>query len=252
MKHKVIILVAVRLKSTRLPMKALKVLYGEPLIVRLVERVGQAKIPSNIILCTSTNTQDDALEELANKYGITCFRGSELDVMSRFIEVIDKEKASIIVRVTGDNPLTDPVMMDFMLAKHIENDSEYTYTDDLPVGTRSEIICANMLKKCYKLLQDPNSSEYMTWMLNRPDHFKVLHVPAPVGAINRPEILLTVDTEDDFNVVHEIYKKFNGNPPKLQDIISWIDLNSGMFNNNNNNNNNDDAQVNCKFVLDEY
>ena len=158
MKDKVLVLIAVRMKSSRLPKKALADLCGKPLIIRLVERVQKAELPAKVIICTSTNKQDDDLEKLSYKYGIECYRGSELDVMSRFIEVANREKATAVVRVTGDNPLTDPVMLDFMIKQHIKKKAEYTFNNDLPNGTRSEIIDIKMLKKCHKNLQDPSSS----------------------------------------------------------------------------------------------
>ena len=126
MQNKVLTLVAVRLKSSRLPRKALADLNGKPLIIRLTDHVRQAKIPHDVIWCTSTHSQDDPLEQLASEHGITCFRGSELDVMSRFIEVADQKDASTVVRITGDNPLTDPVMMDTMIKAHLKKKAEYT------------------------------------------------------------------------------------------------------------------------------
>ncbi len=225
MDHKVLTLVAVRLKSNRLPRKALAELYSEPLIIRLTERVQLAKIPANVIWCTSTHPQDDALEQLASERNITCFRGAEMDVMSRFVEVANQENASTVVRVTGDNPFTDPVMMDAMIGAHLNNKAEYTFTEDLPVGTRSEIIDVEMLKRCHKLLQDPNASEYMTWMLNRPDQFKTLKYNVENQKLKRPEIILTVDTESDLRVARAIYENFEGKAPILEHIIHWLDLN---------------------------
>lgn len=223
--NKVITLIAVRLKSSRLPRKALANLCGKPLIIRLTERVRLAKIPLDVIWCTSTHSQDDPLEQLASEFSITCFRGSELDVMSRFIQVADQNKASTVVRVTGDNPLTDPLVMDEMIAAHFENQSEYTFTEDLPVGTRSEIIDVGMLNRCHKLLQNPDSSEYMTWMLNRPDHFKTLQYKVSIQRVRRPEISLTVDNQNDLSLMQKIYEQFNGNPPVLEDIVAWLDQN---------------------------
>ena len=229
MGHKVLALVAVRLKSTRLPIKAMADLEGEPLIIRLTERVLQAKIPADLIWCTSTHSQDDPLEQLASERGIACFRGSELDVMHRFIQVADQEKAATVVRVTGDNPLTDPIMMDFMIEAHLKERAEYTYTKDLPMGTRSEIIDVEMLNRCHKLLQDPDASEYMTWMLNRPKHFRTLHVPAPNQETRRPGISLTVDTRSDLSVMRAIYENYKGKPPDLRHIISWLDMNPELL-----------------------
>jgi spore coat polysaccharide biosynthesis protein SpsF (cytidylyltransferase family) len=251
LKNKVLILVAVRLKSARLPKKAIEDLYGEPLVIRLTERVRKAEMPDDLIWCTSTNSQDDPLEELALKHGISCFRGSELDVMSRFIQIADQENASIVVRVTGDNPLTDPFMMDSMIESHLKKGAEYTFTEDLPLGTRSEIIDVKMLRRCHKLLQDPNASEYMTWMLNRPEHFKTLHVPVHSQKIRRPEISLTVDTEDDLSLLQRIYENFQGKPPALQHIISWLDNNPQLLRKNSNSPKPHFTKtVNCKLVSD--
>ena len=249
--HKVLTLVAVRLKSNRLPRKALADLYGEQLILRLTERVMRAKIPADVIWCTSTHSQDDSLEILASEHGIDCFRGSEMDVMSRFIQVADQENASTVVRVTGDNPLTDPGMMDFMIEVHLEEGSEYTYTKDLPAGTRSEIINVDMLKRCHTLLQDPDSSEYMTWMLNRPDHFKTLQYKVKDQKLRRPEISLTVDTESDLSIMRAIYEKFEGKPPELQHIISWRDQNPELFIKSKHSPIVNAHVVNCRLVGDD-
>ena len=56
--------------------------------------------------------------------------------------------------------------MDQMIKSHIENKADYTYTDDLPHGTRSEIIDRNMVK-CHNLIQDKNSTEYMVLCFER-------------------------------------------------------------------------------------
>ncbi len=251
MDHKVLTLVAVRLKSTRIPRKALADLSGEPLIIRLTERVREAKIPAEVIWCTSTHSQDDPLEKLALERGISCFRGAELDVMSRFIQVADQENASMVVRVTGDNPLTDPVMMDTMIEAHLKEEAEYTYTEDLPIGTRSEIIDVDMLKRCHKLLQDPDASEYMTWMLKRPKHFRTLQVPTPNQEIRRPEISLTVDTEGDLRILRSIYENFKGKLPLLKDIVFWLKQQPELLRKNNQTSDSTDTEtINYRMVVD--
>jgi len=227
--NEILILVAVRLKSSRLEKKALKDLAGKPLIIRLTERIMKAKLPHKVIWCTSNNPQDNELYDLAIKNNIECYQGSELDVMSRFIEVANKENATTVVRVTGDNPLTDPEMIDLMIDKHNERKADYTFNDDMPHGTRPEIIDVKMLKKCHKELKDPNSSEYMTWMLNRPDYFKTLKVKPNLNEIIRPDLSLTVDTENDYKLMKSIFSEYAGNPPKLEEIIKWIDKNRQLI-----------------------
>tara|TARA_B100001123_G_C15266643_1_gene1008678 strand:- start:290 stop:1051 length:762 start_codon:yes stop_codon:yes gene_type:complete len=231
MKEKNIILVAVRLKSKRLNKKALLKLYNKPLILTLTERLKKSALSSEIVWCTSTNINDQPLEDLAKLNKIKIFRGSEKDVMSRFIEVGNLFKASNIIRVTGDNPLTDPNIIDYMIDKHIDKKSEYTFCNTIPVGTRSEVISLKMLEKCHNLLQDPDSTEYMTWMLNRPDYFKVQELQHPNKTINRPEISLTVDDVQDYKNVSEIYDYFEGKMPNLDKIIHFIDSKPNLLKN---------------------
>ena len=220
-----IILVAVRLSSNRLKNKALLNLYDSPLILKLTERIKKSKFSSDIIWCTSTNKDDDKLEEIALVNNINIYRGSELDVMSRFIYVSEKYNADNIVRVTGDNPLTDPEIIDFLIDKHVNNNLEYTYCSSTPIGTRSEVISSKMLKKCHNLLIDKYSSEYMTWMLNRPDHFKVGSFIYPNKKLNRPEISFSVDENEDYEAVNTIFKYYKNTIPSLENIIDFVDKN---------------------------
>lgn len=219
----VLALVAVRLKSTRLKRKALLDLGGQPLVLQLTRRLRQARAPHRVIWCTSTHREDDDLATLAQQHGIECFRGSELDVMSRFLAVADKYRAGTVVRVTGDNPLTDPLMMDRMIESHLAAGAEYSFNDELPRGTRSEIMDVDALRRCHALVQDPNASEYMTLMIKRPDHFKVHRVTAPGPEWVRPELRLTIDTPEDYALMKAVYEHFSGEPPSLPKIIAFLD-----------------------------
>ena len=222
-KKKPIILVAVRLKSKRLKEKAILILHDKPLIVKLVERLNKSKETSDIILCTSINKQDDIIYDLSKEFNIKCYRGNELDVMSRFIEIAQKQNIKTLIRVTGDNPLTDPLIMDEMIKSHVLNKSEYTYSEDIPHGTRSEVIETSLLIKCHKMIQDKNATEYMTWMLNRPDYFRVNKYTIQNKDLNRPDISLTVDTANDDEIMKNIFNHFKGEPPQLIDIIKYYD-----------------------------
>ena len=217
------VLVAVRLKSTRLLRKALADVAGKPLLLRLVERVAERFPRDKIVLCTSVNPQDDGIEEFARQHGIASYRGDEQDVMARFIGAAERFGAATIARVTGDNPLTDPEMLTHMFERHESAGAEYSYCDDLPVGTRAEIIDVAALRRIHGQLSDPSYSEYMTYMLRRPDKMKTLEVPAPDAALKRPELSVTVDTEADLALVRAIHEHFAGALPSLADIIRWLD-----------------------------
>ena len=76
------------MNSERLPKKALLEIYGKPLIIRLFQRLEEVFNINDLVVCTSINPQDDELQKISAEYGINCFRGSELDVMGRFIEAL--------------------------------------------------------------------------------------------------------------------------------------------------------------------
>ena len=216
-------LVAVRLKSTRLPKKALKLLHGKPLVLRLVERLLRCKQLDDIVLCTSTEPGDDAIALLAEDHQLACFRGDPLDVMSRFLQVAKNHNAHTIVRITGDNPLTDPDVLDYLVEQHLAANAEYSYTDQPPRGTRCEVIDVIALNRIYLQLEDPASSEYMTYMLKRSDQVKVQRVEITNTNLHRPDMRLTVDTPEDFQLQQAIFDAFDGNPPKLFEIIQWLE-----------------------------
>lgn len=228
----VVVTVAVRLKSSRLPRKGLADLAGKPLILRLQERLLGAKTPESIVWCTSTAAGDDPLEVIARENNIPIFRGDELDVMSRFLAVARERKAHTVVRVTGDNPLTDPEALDQMVEEHLANKAEYTHISEngLPRGTRPEIMATSALERCHALVEDPMASEYMTLMLKRPDHFRIHVVTPPDKSVNRGDLRLTIDTPQDLAVMQAIYTHFNGKPPRLAQVIAWLEANPGVRN----------------------
>ena len=73
------------------------------------------------------------------------------------------------------------------------------------------------------MIQDPDSSEYMTWMMNRSSHFKVQEIEYPKRIVLRPEISLTVDYKKDYLNIKEIFEFFKGNIPSLEKLIKYID-----------------------------
>ena len=217
------VFVAVRMKSSRLPLKALADIHGKPLIQRLVDRLSETIPLDRIVLCTSEHPQDDAIQQFACENEINCFRGDELDVMGRFLSAAQVYSAKTIVRVTGDNPLTDPYMLTEMLKQHSYNGAEYTYSEDLPLGTRPEIIDVEALRRVHEQVSNSDYSEYMTLMLKRPDKLRNLKARVHNKNLIRPELSVTVDNERDINLVRQIYRHFGDDLPSLVEIIHWLD-----------------------------
>jgi spore coat polysaccharide biosynthesis protein SpsF len=220
------ILIAVRMKSSRLKNKALGMIAGKPVIVHLIERMKQVRQAGKIVLCTSTHPDDRILMDIASQEGIFAFAGSELDVMKRFIDAAQKHHLKKIVRVTGDNPLTDPATIDRLIQEHIQGGYDFSKSEYLPLGVNAEVISLSTLLKAYETAEDTSLTEYMTTYLKRPDIFKV-HVLENHEKFleRRAAIRLTVDYEEDLKVMNLIYDALYPTNPNftIHNVLGFLD-----------------------------
>jgi len=231
-----LILIAARLKSNRLRKKVIKKIAGKEIIIHLVDRLKLVSNVDDIIVCTSINCQDDPIVEICKNDNIKCFRGSEDDVMGRFIDAVDYFKycPKNIIRVTGDNCLVAHELVDIGILRHISTDADVTILNNLPIGMGCEIINFNYFMSLYKRVEDPNSSEYMTWMLDRPDLCKIEKI-IPDKDFDRPHYRLTCDTIEDFNFLKAIYEKlYKGEPINSLEILKFLDANQDLLKINGN------------------
>lgn len=197
------------------------------MIVHLVERLKASKEISSIVLCTSTHPDDEILVDIAKECGIKYIAGSENDIISRFLKAAEMEGAEHVLRVTGDNVLTDPQLLDLIVEHHLQTKADYTRIDDVPLGIAPECISIDTLKNCREILSDdPCKSEYMMLYLYAPDRFHVEVLELPLGQ-RRPCYSLTVDTPKDLECVRRIFRKLY-RPNKIiewKEVIEFIDEN---------------------------
>ncbi|HIA12222.1 MAG TPA: hypothetical protein EYN69_09145 [Flavobacteriales bacterium] len=236
-KEKIGILIAVRMKSERLASKAFGDIVGKPVIVHLIDRMKQVQNAGKIVLCTSTHPDDQVLLDVAEQEGILKFAGSELDVMERFIEAAVANNLEYVVRVTGDNPLTDPANIDQLIEEHIEGDFDFSKSEYLPLGVNAEVISLTTLEKAHSMALDTNLTEYMTSYLKRPDIFKVHSLENTESFYQgRGLIRLTVDFDEDLQVMKHIYGALYENNPNftIGEVLEFIDDNPDIMKINDN------------------
>lgn len=224
------ILIAVRMSSKRLPKKALAMIEDQTLIEHLIDRVKLVKNADDVVVCTSTNPDDKVLTRIAEKKGIKWFRGEEDNVLKRFIDCAEREKLDIVVRVTGDNPLTSPDFIEKAIKHHLKSGAEYTSTTELPQGTKGEVINVSALKRAHELAEDPNT-EFMTWYFTENSKFfKMEKVPVDKD-MKRPNYRLTVDYPEDLELIREIYRRLYkpGSIIPLKKIIKLLDDNPELL-----------------------
>ena len=110
--NNIVAIVQARMSSTRLPGKAMSTVTEIPLIELLLQRLSQARKLNKIILATSKNPNNRPLVEHVRRLQYVVYQGSENDVLDRYYKIAGSEKASVIVRITGDCPLVDPGIVD--------------------------------------------------------------------------------------------------------------------------------------------
>lgn len=225
------VLVAVRMKSTRLPQKAMIEIQGKTVIEHLLERVKAAKMPNVIVVCTSTHPDDAILIDVARKVGVKWFSGSEEDVMERFLQAARQEGVDIIIRVTGDCPLIDPEYIDKAAAHHIAKGADFTRVVGMPIGTGCELFSTKALEKAHTYAADPGYSEYMSWyFLNNPEVFHIEEIQCD-GSVEHPDYRLTVDEIADIELMNEIYKCLysEGEVFPLREVIKLLERNPALL-----------------------
>jgi spore coat polysaccharide biosynthesis protein SpsF len=218
---KIAILITARLKSTRLPFKVIKPLAGKPMIHHMIDRLKLAKYPSEIIICTSTVSQDDPLVEVAGTKGVKCYRGDPDDVLLRLTNAAREENVDLVINCTADNPFVDPVYIDYLVDYHLREGNQFTKIDGLPWGSFSYAINRKALEKACQI-KDETDTEVWHGYFMETGHFKWGKLVVTDPAVQWPELRLTVDTPEDFQLMQRIFDElYDGeNVFPLADIVA--------------------------------
>ena len=228
---KIIAIVQARTSSSRLPRKVLKPILGIPLIVHLLKRVLSAKKITKVVLATSTDYSDDQLVEVVKKFNFNTFRGPLNDVLQRYSDCSKRENADVIIRITGDCPLIDPLLIDEVIEEFLSKDFDYMGNGidennlSVPDGYDLEIFKSSLLYLTSKNANLVSEREHVTpWMRKLNPEIKWKHYEHKV---KYPYFRLTVDDQKDFEVVEEIFNNLYLKNPlfSISDVISFLDEN---------------------------
>ncbi len=200
---KYVITITVRLKSIRLPKKVILEIKGKKYIEHMIERLKKTNKASEIVLCTSPLEEDDLLVEIAKKYKIKYYKGHPDDVMLRIYNGAKKFDADVLINTTGDNVFQD-VYIDKMVQFFEENNADFVYCKDLPVGIASYIVRLTTLKDAIER-KDAIDTEIWGGYLNRPDIYKVFKYKVTDPLFNYPEWRLTLDYPEDYELFKKIF-----------------------------------------------
>ena len=195
-KKKLKIFIICRINSKRFKNKIKKKILNKSLLEILVLRLLK-KFPSEDIIVCTTGKQDKFFSNIKKKYKINIFYGPEDNLFKRLIECSKKFNTNHFVRITGDNPLTDINTLETMIKIYLKKKLDFIYTNGLFPGLRTEIISISSLKKIYKLAQDVNSSEYLTYFYLR-DNFNKIYCLKIKKNKKEKKLSITIDYKKDF------------------------------------------------------
>lgn len=206
--------------SSRLPGKVLKDVAGRPMLSYQMERLRRVKRAERIVVATTDQPADDAVERFCQKEKIACVRGSEHDVLARYHLAIERFPADVVVRITADCPLIDPAIVDEAIAAYepdyVSNMLETTY----PYGMAVEVFSAQALREAHREAKDPAEREHVTPFIYRhPERYRLRSLTM---APNLSHHRWTVDTPEDFELVSRLLKTLKPHFT-LQDVLAVLD-----------------------------
>lgn len=219
---KVLAIVQARMGSSRLPGKVLKEINGKPMISYTLEALKKSRYIDKIVLATSILEINDPLVKYVQSIGIDVFRGDEDNVLERYKMVADKYNGDIIIRITGDCPLINPVIVDNVITKYLMYDYDYVRLDvpnTFVRGMDTEVFSKEALDKTYSIvcsqeninkIEFDSFREHVTlYMYTHKEKFKIGYVKGEEKYYMNRGMNYSVDEEEDLTRVREILKKIN-------------------------------------------
>ncbi len=242
-----LVIIQARTGSTRLPNKMLKPFYKDKCILEiLLDRIIPA-IPggkANLVVATTTAAGDDRICELCQRLEVKHFRGSENDVLDRFVQAAKTNGANKIIRICADNVFLDTKSLAGLIDRFSASDCDYvsfknsqgTPSIKTHYGFWAEAVTLEALEKVASTTTDKMSHEHVTYYIHSiaPQDFKIELIPISdtiEGIEEHPCLRLTVDTEDDFTIQQEIYSHLvdNGIEINPENIIAFLQSRNDLY-----------------------
>lgn len=229
------IIVQARMTSTRLPGKVMMPLGGRPMLACLLERLRRVTLADKIIVATTTNATDDVIAEFCGEEGVSLHRGSEADVLSRYAEAVRKHDVDVVVRVTSDCPLLDPLLVDRIIGVYQQGqERRIDYVSNMleptcPYGMAVEVFSRKALLEADAEASDPAEREHVTpFIYWRPERYvlEAFKLDTDLSSYR-----WTVDTPEDFELVQLLYNEIYPVNPlfTMSDVVELMDSHPARF-----------------------
>lgn len=221
---KTIIIIQARMGSSRLPGKVLMPLGHTIVLDYVVSRCKQVRNVDEVIVATSTLAQDDAIAQWCEQHQVTCFRGSEEDVLARYYECARRYEPDYVIRVTADCPFVDYDLANDIVAAMTKRPSDIVVVDSLlPRGFVVEMVSFSALAYMYKHGQENRHREHVTYYAYEfQEQFRRTVMEAP-KTMQHPHLRVTLDTEEDYALCRAVADYFQGDVlVRAQHVVQFL------------------------------
>lgn len=234
----IVCIIQARTTSSRLPNKVLLNLPyngNKTVLEQVINRVKESKYINKIVVATTINETDNKIERLCENLQISCYRGSEDNVLSRYYKAATEYKANLVIRITSDCPCIDYKIIDELIEKHLDEENDYTSNSlvrTFPHGLDCEIFSYKILKEAYENAKEKFEFEHVT-----PYIYKTNKNKYKIGQLllnknkEYSKIRITLDTKEDYILLCEVYDNLYNNNKyfNCEDIIDLFEEKKWLY-----------------------
>lgn len=221
-------IIQARMGSTRLPGKVMRMLGRHTVLGWVIRRVAASAGLNRVVVATTTSSADDCIAAEAVRHGAEVFRGSEDDVLSRYVGAARASDADVVVRVTSDCPFFDPVVLAAMLARFSARAEQFDYLSNSwgrrtwPRGLDAEVFSRAALERCAREARLAYELEHVTpYIYTHPELFAIGGYESPVDhSVHR----WTLDTTEDWDLIEAVHRALEdgGRLYRTDEILAWL------------------------------
>ena len=229
---KILTVIQTRMSSSRLPGKVILPLAGKPLLVRMVERVRNARLAGTVLVATTTEARDREIEKLCAAEHIPCYKGHPIDLLDRHYQAALHYQADVILKIPSDCPLIDPKAIDRVVSFYQKYKDKYDYVSNLhpasyPDGNDVELMTFQTLESAWKHASKQFEREHTTsYIWENPLLFRIGNVLWETGRDFSKTHRWTIDYPEDYRFINEVYNELYLENPRfdLHDILSLMEV----------------------------
>lgn len=222
------VFIPIRLSNTRLPKKALKEINGIPIVKYLIDRIKKSRKIRNVVVCTTKNEKDNELVEFLEKNNYLFYRGSENDILERYLDAAKNFNTDFIISVDGDDIYSDPDYINKIILAYEKTNADYIDMIDFPFGIASVGIKKEALTRVCELKKTDNTETGYRLFFHDEKIFKIHKMKLKDNIKFPKKLRLTLDYQEDLELAKKIISKL-GNDFHLEDIIELFEKNPNLL-----------------------